>query len=399
MKKILLLIFTFFFLVCNGVWAGTVSSAGTAGGSAKQSGASEKTAGNSAKPENRSAKQSEKSAKQTGLSAKTVYEKAIEKQNVKDAISYVKNNLEKTATAADKRSLLYFKGSLEEQCGLYEDACKSYAQAAGIAAGDAAGMKKTSPEQMVVDAVRCALCSGNFETADSFLNSSVRSTKDEKIKAYINLYAEWSALCKAESFDAAKDSLVMLKAYCSMDSMKSVRPSILFTLWYITGEKEYSSVLQKEFPLSPEAAVVKGTAQIMSVPFWYFVPHSKDSQFEIPKTVFENNDSTSMPLSGGETLPKKNTSSTPLSGGVIPPKKDSSEEIKITRQQCGLFGREENAKNLVARLKEKGFKAVITTETRASGNTYYIVVVDENKEGTIGLQLRDAGFECYPVVE
>ena len=191
--------------------------------------------------------------------------------------------------------------------------------------------------------------------------------------------------------------------------------SILFTLWYITGEKEYSSALQKEFPLSPETAVVKGTAQIMSVPFWYFVPHSKDSQFEIPKTVFENNDTTStplsggvtppkkdaasMPLSGGVVPPKKDTSSTPLSGGVIPPEKDSSEEIKITRQQCGLFGREENAKNLVARLKEKGFKAVITTETRASGNTYYIVVVEENKEGTIGLQLRDAGFECYPVVE
>lgn len=336
-------------------------------------------------------------------SAKEIYDKAIEKQNVKDAITYVKNNLEKAATPADKRSLLYFKGSLEEQCGLYDDACNSYAQAAGIASADAAGMKKATPEQLVVDAVRCALCSGNFETADSYLNSSVRATKDEKIKAYINLYAEWSSLCKAESFEKAKDSLVMLKAYSSMDSMKAVRPSILFTLWYITGEKEYSSALTKEFPLSPEAAVVKGSAQIMSVPFWYFVPHSKDSQFEIPKTVVESKDTSEKDKASANVAAaasgKEKTAAKEKEPEVEQMKDLEEEEVKITRQQCGLFGKEENAKNLVARLKEKGFKAVITTETRASGNTYYIVVVDENKEGTIGLQLRDAGFECYPVVE
>ena len=48
-------------------------------------------------------------------------------------------------------------------------------------------------------------------------------------------------------------------------------------------------------------------------------------------------------------------------------------------------------------LKKKGFAARITTEKRPSGTTYYLVIVDENKDGTMGKELRNAGFECYGV--
>lgn len=341
------------------------------------------------------------------LTAKKIYDEAVKKENVQEAVSYIKKNVSNTASSADKRSILYFQATLEEQSGLYEDAGKSYAQAASIAAGDADGMKKVSTEQIVVDAVRCCLCSGNFENADSYLNSAVRSSKDERIIAYVNLYSQWSALCKAEKTDDAKDSITLLKAYSSMDSMKTVRPSVLFTLWYVTGEKQYSDSLQKEFPASLETAVVTGKAQIMSVPFWYFMPHASTfGSTEVAVAPSEPSKLKSLAADGsssGSSSLKNNSSSDTASAGKTSsakeqPKEDLSEG-KITRQQCGLFGKEENAKNLVARLKEKGFTASITTETRASGNTYYIVVVDENKEGTMGLKLRDAGFECYPVVE
>lgn len=334
------------------------------------------------------------------LSAKKIYDEAVKKENVREAISYIKNNVSKTESSADKRSILYFQATLEEQSGLYEEAGKSYAQAASIAAGDAEGMKKVSTEQIVIDAVRCCLCSGNFENADSYLNSAVRSSKDEKIIAYVNLYSQWSALCKAEKLEDAKDSIALLKAYSTMDSMKSVKSSVLFTLWYVTGEKQYSESLQKEFPASLETAVVAGKAQIMSVPFWYFMPHSStfgnnevtvvQAEPSKLKSFSEADNSSDRTVSGQKKSSSENEKQSA---------KEESSEGKITRQQCGLFGKEENAKNLVARLKEKGFTASITTEKRASGNTYYIVVVDENKEGTMGLKLRDAGFECYPVVE
>ena len=320
-----------------------------------------------------------------GLSAKEISSEAIKQGSVQEAIEYLKKQIPNSATNADKRSLLFFTGTIQEQLGQYEDASYSYAQAAGIAAGDAEGMQKVSSEQLVLDAVRTSLCAGDYETADRYLNSAVRSSKDEKILAYINLYAQWSALCKAQSIDETKDAVSLLKAYATMDSMRPVEPAVLLTLWYITGDDEYSKSIQKEFPSSPEAGVVTGKVQIMSVPFWYFVPHAGGDNIAIAdESVAITNE---VPADDAKQKPAATDST------------DSSDTEKITREQCGLFREEPNAKALVDQLKKKGFDAKITSEKRASGTTYFIVVVDENKEGTIGLKLRDAGFECYPVVE
>ena len=71
-------------------------------------------------------------------------------------------------------------------------------------------------------------------------------------------------------------------------------------------------------------------------------------------------------------------------------------ETSLRRLQLGLFREKANADRLVAALKDKGFTAAVTTETRASGTTYYIVAVDET-DGSIGDKLRTAGFEFYPL--
>src|SRR5574344_1403460 len=320
---------------------------------------------------------------------------AVKQSTVLDSIDYLKKQIANAATLADKRSILFFTGTLQEQLGLYSDASLSYAQAAGIGAGDADGMTKVSSEQLVLDAVRASLCAGDFETADNYLNSAVRSSKDEKVLAYINLYAQWSALCKAESIDDTKDCVALLKAYSGMDSMKSVQPALLLTLWYVTGDDSYSAQIKKNFPASPEVALVTGKIQIMSVPFWYFVPHA-GQQVEAPANV-----AIDQPKAEPDKQTESNTSAdaSAKSASTQTQTQTQTEDGKITREQCGLFRSEDNAKSLVEKLKTKGFAAKITTEKRASGTTYYIVVVDENKDGTIGLKLRDAGFECYPVVE
>lgn len=329
--------------------------------------------------------------KSAGITAKAARDGAAKQSTVLDSIDYLKKQIANAATLADKRSILFFTGTLQEQLGLYSDASLSYAQAAGIGAGDADGMTKVSSEQLVLDAVRASLCAGDFETADNYLNSAVRSSKDEKVLAYINLYAQWSALCKAESIDDTKDCVALLKAYSSMDSMKSVQPALLLTLWYVTGDDSYSAQIKKNFPASPEAALVTGKIQIMSVPFWYFVPHA-GQQVEAPANV-----AIDQPKAEPDKQTESNTSADASAKSAST--QTQTDDGKITREQCGLFRSEDNAKSLVEKLKTKGFAAKITTEKRASGTTYYIVVVDENKDGTIGLKLRDAGFECYPVVE
>ena len=211
---------------------------------------------------------------QNKKSAEIIKKEALKQETVLDSIDYLKHNLDFADTAADTRSLLYYTGTLQEQLGLYTDAGNSYAKAAGIAAHDASNMPKVTSEQLVLNAVRANLCAGNWETADSYLNSAVRNSKNETVSATVKLYSVWSELCKASSVPGAdiSDSLELLKAYSSMHSMKSVKAQVLFTLWHLTSARIYADELNREFPLSPESSVANGKSQIMRVPFWYFVP-------------------------------------------------------------------------------------------------------------------------------
>ncbi len=343
------------------------------------------------------------------LTAKFVTREAAKKDTVEESLSYLKSQVSKMTLPAEKRAVYVFMASLEEQMALYDDAQKSYVQAAGIAAGDAEGMPKKTNEQIVLDAVRCALSSGDYSTADSYLNSAVRNSKNEKIQAYIKLYTQWSALCKAENLDEIQEPLVMLQAYTKVDSMEVVKPAIYLTLWYITGEKSYSKEITSKYPNSIEAAVVKGDVQLLPTPFWFFVP--KAGEAEAGTGSFSTaNSGVESDFSGGVDSGSKNSTSVSADGKTSKDGKNSKQETssasakktdeeseKISHWQLGLFRTQSNAKLLADELKSKGFEAYITSETRSSGTTYYIVLVDEDKFGTISDKLRNAGYDCYAV--
>lgn len=311
------------------------------------------------------------------LKAKDVVKEAEKKESIEESLSYVKNQIAKTTVLSEKRSLYIFLGNMQEQLAYYDDAKKSYASAAGIAAANAEGMQKKSNEQLVLDAVRCALCQGDYETAHAYLNSSIRNSKDNLIQAYTKLYTQWAALCSVESKEDLAEPVEILKAYSKVDSMKELRPAILLTLWYVTGESQYSKEITKSFPKSTEAAIVNGDAQLLPTPFWFFVPKLGEVEQGIGSIVIQNAES------------EKKLASEPKK--VI---QSSSEIIKL---QLGLFRTENNAKLLVEELKSKGFDSYITTEKRSSGTTYYIVLIHENKERTLADKLRSSGYECYIV--
>ncbi len=320
-----------------------------------------------------------------GQSAKETSQKAMEASSAGEAVEILKKQIPQAKNAADKRALLAFLGGLQEQLGAYKDASASYAQAAGISAPNVEGFPKKTNPQLVLDAVRCSLCSGDSATADNYLNSAVRNSQDETIQAYIKLYEVWSRLCQIESNSQLDESVALLKAYSDFPSMKAVQPSVLLTLWYVTGQESWGKKLRAAFPKSPEAAIVAGNVQMTPAPFWYFMP-KKGSALE---AAAENAaESQSVPM-------EKSDDSSAGAGADDSSQSEGSEKIK--KQQLGLFKSRDNAQGLCDRLKEKGFKPYITEETRPSGTTYFIVVVDENAKGNVGEQLRSAGFECYPI--
>lgn len=303
--------------------------------------------------------------------AKDIAAQAVKKSTVTESISYINSSLNSVTAASEKRSLYIFLATLQEELAQYDDARKNYALAAGIKASDAEGMIKKSNEQLVLDAVRCCLCVGDSDTADSYLNSAVRNSKDATISSYVKLYAQWSALCRAESSKDIQEPVEILKAYLKVSSMKSVHPVILLTLWYVTGDDSYSKTITQDFPKSTEAAIVKGDVQLLPVPFWFFVPKSGVAEM------------------GTGSLQDVST----------PAKTDekSSSPAKFSKWQLGLFKTEANAKLLCDELKTKGFNSYITSEKRSSGTVYYIVLVNETPEGNVSDRLRSAGYDCYPV--
>ena len=305
--------------------------------------------------------------------AKDIKAQAVKKSTVEESVSYVKTQIKSLTVVSEKRAAYVFLASLQEQLALYGDAQKSYATAAGIAAGDAEGMPQKTNEQLVIDAVRCALCCGDWPTADSYLNSAVRNSKDANIQSYVKLYAQWSALCKAENVDDLNEPLELLKAYLKVQSMKSVHPVILLTLWYVTGDKSWSEQITKNFPSSTEAAIVKGDVQLLPTPFWFFVP--KSGVAEQGTGTFKEDIS----VEASATTQSTATTTT-----------------KYSKWQLGLFKTESNAKLLCEEVQQKGFNAYVTSEKRASGTTYYIVLVKDDGTGTAD-KLRSAGYDCYPV--
>jgi cell division septation protein DedD len=311
------------------------------------------------------------------LTASFITSEAAKKDSVEESVSYLKAQISKLTVAAEKRAAYIFLASLQEQMALYDDAQKSYAQAAAIAAGDAEGMPKKTNEQIVLDAVRCALSCGDYATADSYLNSAVRNSKNPTVQAYIKLYTQWSALCKADDVVDIQEPVVMLQAYLKVDSMNSVKPALLLTLWYVTGEKSYSQQITKLYPKSIEASIVRGDAQLLPTPFWFFVPKSGEAE--------QGTGSIAMPEEPKQTAAEKAAASV------------EAAPARFTKWQLGLFRTESNANYLAEELKKKGFAAYITSEKRASGTTYYIVLVNENADKDIADRLRSAGYDCYPV--
>lgn len=314
--------------------------------------------------------------------ALSIRDEALGKNSVQDSIDHILSRISTADSPSGKRGLWCLAGNLQELSGDWVGAAKSYLQALRISGQNASGFDSMSVDQLRISAAKCFLNYCDFDNAELNLKSFTNSSKDEKLAALASVYSVWVSLCKSKSISEISGPIEKLKSYLEMDSMKTVRGMVLFTLWYISGEKKYLDQLKKDYPVSAEYSIAIGRTTLSAVPFWYFVPRCIDGEDAIS------------PDKAGTVGESKSASEK-----VSTEKKDAPGEkkVKLEREQLGLFKSQTNADALIESAKEKGFEAYSFTETRASGTTYYIVVVDENEDGTMGKKLRAAGFDCYPV--
>ncbi len=185
--------------------------------------------------------------------------------SIETTVSELKKIVETGRNTEEKYEAALVLAQLQEQFGEYTDASLYYTTAASLI-----GTQSAKGQELLLGAVRCALLIGDVSRADFLLSTALSSITDTEAKAKANLYAVWSWVIKAENEDELDGPISVLNSYVTLESMKSVRPSLLLTLHHLTGEKAWSDQLEKEYPHSPETAVVQGKAQLMPTPFWFF---------------------------------------------------------------------------------------------------------------------------------
>ena len=207
------------------------------------------------------------------LSAYVKVNNGIVETSATETVQALKDKYASASSTKEKLEILTLLAPLQEQLGLYQEAQTNYSIAANLSASIRAssGESAIADENLLLGAVRCALSCGDTPSADYILSTAFSSPVSTETQAYKILYAVWSWLCKSEDGIAPAQPIAVLKQSVQQSSMKIVKPVMLLTLWYVTGDNTYSAQLEKEYPQSPECAVVKGNASFMPVPFWYFV--------------------------------------------------------------------------------------------------------------------------------
>ena len=283
-------------------------------------------------------------------------ENALKLNTPAESIRYLAENIETITNIEEKKQTLIFMANLQKQTGLFLDAYSSYSKIIQLE-------KKEPNSDIRLQAACCAMAAGELEIAESVLDSII--TFNDKNSAFAKFMAVWCGVLKAGNVQALAKPIALFKTFLTDNTMNDTKASVLFSLWWLTNEPDWAMQLQTEFPASPETALINGKSHILPASYFLFIPR-KNNEFLSESTE-------------------------------ITPKKDPAKE-KLLWQQVGFFKSEANAANCVKKLKAAGFEGNIRKETRPSGNVYYVVLVRET-DGSVGINLKNAGFECYPVFE
>lgn len=196
----------------------------------------------------------------------TASETTLNADTIESAINELEKKVNSATTTQERLEASELLAPLQEQMGMYAEAGRSYTYGASLA-----GVQTLRGQTLLLGSVRCALSVGDIATADFLLSTTFGFATDETIRATTKLYAIWSWIIKAETEAELAGPISVIKSYIPQSDMIRVKPALLLTLYHLTNEKAWGEQLQKEFPNSPEAAIILGQAHILPAPFWFFI--------------------------------------------------------------------------------------------------------------------------------
>ena len=275
------------------------------------------------------------------------------------------SKLKGVTSEKDQKDVNKFLAEYALRGGLFENAGEHY-----LKCYDIEPSIKDS-KKYLLKALKCFILSGNEAEAYTVYGKLV-SLREAKLSIYdveADLYLQYLHLKESLSDSTLEfDSIVrILKAYSNNERFAAFRASILFTLWFISNDKEAENIILKQYPKSMEAMIVKGDVIILPTTFWYLLPSNKSyCDEEI-------------------ALPSLDSSSTKISVPIA--------------YQIGFFKSKENAKAQAKNFESQGYVVEIKEEKRESGTIYFAVFVIEKENGNTGIRLKNEGYETFPIFE
>ena len=318
----------------------------------------------------------------------TLAQKAFAQKTEADVRQFFEKNLATLPNAQAKVQALMLLADYEQHNGNYSNAADCYRRAAEFDTTD----KKTAH---LLDMVRVLLCGGSMDSARSLLSEIAAALPVSDEDPYYRraaVYDTWRLLAE----DRADRAIPLITAYIKKKSFSEYHPALLFTLWWVNGDEDAKQRLLKEYPAGMEAAAVNGTVTVQPSTFWYLMPRSGLAQKPAAgSTASKTGTSSEATKAPGQSSTASKAEATPAQSSK--PAAGSETQAKPSYYQLGFYKTKKYAEALAADLQKKHFTPIIKEETRPSGTVYFAVLVKENAAGDMGLRLKDAGYEAFPI--
>ena len=325
----------------------------------------------------------------------TLAQKAFAQKTDAAVRQFFEKNLATLPNAQAKVQALTLLADYEQHNGNYSNAADCYRRAAEFDTTD----KKAA---LLLDAVRVLLCGGSMDSARSLLSEIAAALPVSDEDPYYRraaVYDTWRLLAE----DRADRAIPLITAYTKKKAFSEYHPALLFTLWWVNGDEDAKQRLLKEYPAGMEAAAVNGTVTVQPSTFWYLMPRSGLAQKPAAGSTASKTSTVSKTGTPSEATKAPGQSSTASKAEATPaqsskPAAGSEEtQAKPSYYQLGFYKTKKYAEALAADLQKKHFTPIIKEETRPSGTVYFAVLVKENAAGDMGLRLKDAGYEAFPI--
>jgi hypothetical protein len=313
----------------------------------------------------------------------------------------------KTDNPPDRMAILAALADYEERNGSLADAATHFNDAAFAD-------PRARDDGLLLDSARCLLASGDCPGADGLVRAVLLTCFDQSTLVRARSYSAWVQIASGDRTGA----LSLIRSYSASDAFAPYASALLFTLWWSDGDADARKKLVDAYPASPEAAIARGEARLSAAPFWFLMERpselvarfAKEGAASLPAAqpvTVTSTIATAKPVTAPtvtastavapaqSALPAAASASNSSPADTAPP----SPAATGRWQQTGFFRVRGYADEQREKLKKAGFDAIIREEKRASGTTYYSVLVPETAGRAVGDRLKDAGFESYLVTD